>query len=231
MGLRRLAVRAAATSVATGGLLLGGMVAGAGAMAWDVNVWDQVAACESSGNWSINTGNGYYGGLQFSLSTWKYFGGQEYASYPHQATKAEQIAIARRTLYAQGPGAWPVCSTRAGLTKTNGGADPGATPVGATSSSGGSEGGSAATYGPLVVDGVLGSQTIKAMQDWVGAATDGVWGPKTTRALQAKVGAKVDGVKGPETTRKTQAAVGATTDGVWGRQTTRALQRYLNDRE
>jgi len=86
-------------------------------------VWDRVAACESSGNWKINTGNGYYGGLQFSPATWRGFGGTEYASMAHRATKAEQIAIAQRVLAVQGPGAWPVCSQRAGLTKANGGAD------------------------------------------------------------------------------------------------------------
>ena len=62
------------------------------------NVWDKVAQCESGGNWKINTGNGYYGGLQFLGSTWRAYGGRTYASQAHQATKAEQIAIARRVL-------------------------------------------------------------------------------------------------------------------------------------
>src|SRR3712207_9572032 len=61
-------------------------------------VWDRVAKCESGNRWHINTGNGYYGGLQFSSSTWKGFGGRKYASQAHRATKAEQIAIARRVL-------------------------------------------------------------------------------------------------------------------------------------
>jgi len=91
-------------------------------------VWDRVAACESSGNWKIDTGNGYYGGLQFSPRTWKGFGGKQYASKAHQASKAEQIAIARRVLAVQGAGAWPTCGRRAGLTKKNGGADKNATP-------------------------------------------------------------------------------------------------------
>ena len=91
-------------------------------------VWDRVAACESSGNWKINTGNGYYGGLQFSPRTWKGFGGKQYASHAHKARKSQQIAIARRVLAVQGPGAWPTCSRRAGLTKKNGGADKNATP-------------------------------------------------------------------------------------------------------
>jgi LysM repeat protein len=86
------------------------------------SVWDSVAACESGGNWHINTGNGYYGGLQFSSSTWRGFGGGAYASRADLATKAEQIAIAQRVLATQGPGAWPVCSKRAGLTRSNGGA-------------------------------------------------------------------------------------------------------------
>ena len=65
--------------------------------------------CESGGNWSINTGNGYYGGLQFSSSTWLAFGGGAYAPRADLAAKPQQIAIAEHVLAAQGPGAWPVC--------------------------------------------------------------------------------------------------------------------------
>ena len=68
--------------------------------------WDGVAQCESGGNWSINTGNGYYGGLQFSQSTWTANGG---TGSPANASKAEQIRVAENTLQTQGPGAWPVC--------------------------------------------------------------------------------------------------------------------------
>ena len=93
------------------------------------SVWDKVAQCESGGNWKINTGNGFYGGVQFAASTWKAYGGKTYASQAHLATKAEQIAIARRVLAGQGPGAWPTCSRRAGLTKTNGKASAKATPA------------------------------------------------------------------------------------------------------
>ena len=91
-------------------------------------VWDRVARCESGGNWKINTGNGYYGGLQFSRSTWRGYGGAKYASRANLATKGQQIAIARRVLAGQGPGAWPVCSRKAGLTRTNGKASRTATP-------------------------------------------------------------------------------------------------------
>ena len=73
------------------------------------NDWDAVAMCESGGNWSINTGNGYYGGLQFSQQTWEGFGGLAYAPRADLATKAEQIAAAERVLAVQGPGAWPTC--------------------------------------------------------------------------------------------------------------------------
>ncbi len=92
-------------------------------------VWDKVAKCESGGRWSINTGNGYYGGLQFSPRTWTGFGGKKYASSAHKATKGEQIAIARRVLAGQGPGAWPTCSRKANLTKSNGKASRTATPA------------------------------------------------------------------------------------------------------
>ena len=71
--------------------------------------WDAVAQCESGGNWSINTGNGYYGGLQFSAQTWAGFGGTAYAPRADLATKSEQIAVAERVLAVQGAGAWPTC--------------------------------------------------------------------------------------------------------------------------
>jgi len=89
------------------------------------SVWDRVATCESGGNWHINTGNGYYGGLQFSHSTWQAYGGGTYAYNANGASKSEQITIARKTLRSQGPGAWPVCGRKAGLTRANGGADTG----------------------------------------------------------------------------------------------------------
>jgi uncharacterized protein YabE (DUF348 family) len=76
-------------------------------------VWDQLAQCESGGNWAINTGNGYYGGLQFSLSTWRAYGG---AGYPHQQSRETQIAIAEKVRAATGGyGSWPHCSQSLGL--------------------------------------------------------------------------------------------------------------------
>ena len=76
-------------------------------------VWDQIAQCESTGNWAINTGNGYYGGLQFNQGTWDAYGGQEFAPRADLATREEQIAIAKKTQAAQGWGAWPHCSAQA----------------------------------------------------------------------------------------------------------------------
>ncbi|KNA92168.1 transglycosylase family protein [Gordonia sp. w5E2] len=72
----------------------------------DGHDWDAVANCESSGNWATNTGNGYYGGLQFSQSTWEANGGSGSAS---NASRDEQIRVAENVLATQGPGAWPVC--------------------------------------------------------------------------------------------------------------------------
>ncbi|MGW1540340.1 transglycosylase family protein [Streptomyces sp. NPDC002309] len=77
--------------------------------------WGCMAKCESGGNWHINTGNGYYGGLQFSQPTWKAFGGLKYAPRADLATRAEQIAVAREVVAEQGWQAWPVCAQRYGL--------------------------------------------------------------------------------------------------------------------
>ncbi|MBV9823703.1 MAG: transglycosylase family protein, partial [Actinobacteria bacterium] len=96
-----LAVGAAAAVTVT--------AAGGTAHAATAHNWDGVARCESGGNWSINTGNGYYGGLQFSRSTWLAYGGGAYAPRADLASKSAQITIAERTLRGQGVGAWPVC--------------------------------------------------------------------------------------------------------------------------
>jgi resuscitation-promoting factor RpfA len=100
--LRRGAVVLAGAAGLTVGILIGPAQAA-------THNWDGVAQCESSGNWHINTGNGYYGGLQFSQSTWAGYGGLSYASRADLATKDQQIAVAERTLAGQGIGAWPTC--------------------------------------------------------------------------------------------------------------------------
>jgi hypothetical protein len=94
----------------TGAVLGGGSIALAGqAAAATDGEWDQVARCESGGNWGINTGNGYHGGVQFSAGTWASHGGGEFAPSAELATRDQQIAVAERVLATQGRGAWPVC--------------------------------------------------------------------------------------------------------------------------
>lgn len=89
------------------------------AAAGSPTVWDRIAMCESSGNWHINTGNSYYGGLQFWQPTWKLFGGLAYAPRADLAAPAEQVSVAEEVLKVQGWGAWPVCARRIGLTGHN----------------------------------------------------------------------------------------------------------------
>lgn len=110
------------------------------AHAADVSTWNKVAACESTSNWSINTGNGFYGGLQFTQSTWEAYGGTKYAARADLATKDQQIAVAEKVLQGQGPRAWPVCSVKAGLTR--GGDTPDIHPAGTRSGTSGSKSGS-----------------------------------------------------------------------------------------
>ncbi|MCJ1678947.1 LysM peptidoglycan-binding domain-containing protein [Streptomyces sp. APSN-46.1] len=98
------------------------LMAAGTASAATASEWDRVAACESGGNWSINTGNGYYGGLQFSSSTWAAYGGKAYAAQANKATKSQQIAIAEKVLKGQGKGAWPHCGVGLSKSAFNGGA-------------------------------------------------------------------------------------------------------------
>ncbi|WP_051581036.1 transglycosylase family protein [Pseudonocardia acaciae] len=102
---------------AIAGAVMGVPLATAGqAHAAPDEVWDRVAKCESGNNWAINTGNGFQGGLQFTPSTWRSFGGTQYAASAHKATREQQIAVAEKVLAGQGWGAWPVCSRKAGAT-------------------------------------------------------------------------------------------------------------------
>ncbi|MFF8680339.1 transglycosylase family protein [Streptomyces sp. NPDC015237] len=105
------ATRVIAVAGVTGAAVAAPLMAAGNASAATTSEWDAVAQCESGGNWSINTGNGYYGGLQFSASTWSGYGGTQYAATADQASKAQQIEIAEKVLAGQGKGAWPVCGT------------------------------------------------------------------------------------------------------------------------
>ena len=208
----RRAVVGTALLATTASAAVFGLATGAGAAQ---NVWDRVATCESGGNWSINTGNGYYGGLQFSAQTWTGFGGQRYATTANRATKAQQIEIAQAVLKAQGPGAWPVCSRRAGLTVANGLA------VGVSR-------GTTRTGFPLTVDGQQGPMTRRGIETWIGGTVNAALSRDDVKKLQSKVGSAPDGSIGPKTTKALQAKVGAEQDGSWGPKTTAALQGYLN---
>lgn len=115
-------VRLATLAGVTGAAVAVPLMGATNASAASVETWDAVAQCESGGNWSINTGNGYYGGLQFSQSSWAAAGGTQYASRADLASKDQQIATAEKLLDMQGPGAW-ACAGAGGL--TNDGVDPG----------------------------------------------------------------------------------------------------------
>ena len=110
--IRRVVRRSLATAVITGAGAAGlaGLAAPANASSMD---WDALAQCESGGNWATNTGNGFSGGLQFTPSTWAAFGG---TGDPANASREQQIAVAERVLAEQGPGAWPACTAKLGLT-------------------------------------------------------------------------------------------------------------------
>jgi LysM repeat protein len=109
------AVRIATLAGVAGAAVAAPLMAATSASAASVSTWDAVAQCESGGNWHINTGNGYYGGLQFNQSSWAAAGGTKYAARADLATKGQQIATAERLLAMQGPGAWS-CAGAGGLT-------------------------------------------------------------------------------------------------------------------
>lgn len=118
------ATRVIAVAGVTGAAVAAPLMAAGNASAATASEWDAVAQCESGGNWSINTGNGYYGGLQFSASTWAAYGGTQYAATADQASKSQQIEIAEKVLAGQGKGAWPVCGTGlSGAAYTGGGSE------------------------------------------------------------------------------------------------------------
>ncbi|MBA3310827.1 MAG: LysM peptidoglycan-binding domain-containing protein [Nocardioidaceae bacterium] len=117
---RRTLTRAAATSATFAAAVAAPVLLSTGtASAADDSTWNALAACESGNDWHINTGNGYYGGLQFSQPTWEGFGGTQYASRADLATRAQQIATAERVLDVQGWGAWPACSAGLGLSEAD----------------------------------------------------------------------------------------------------------------
>lgn len=186
--MTRKGSRTLGAAVLGGATIIGGLAtAPMSAQAAPSNVWDRVAACESGGNWRVATGNGYYGGLQFSASSWRAAGGTRYASLPNQASRSQQIAAAQNLLRMQGPNAWPVCSRKAGLNRSNGA---------------GSGGGAAASRGTAR----------KAVSKSSSNRNSGL-SSSSIKKLQRKVGARTDGIVGPETVRKTERALGFGSSG------------------
>ncbi len=114
----KMSLRIAGIGVASAATVGAGLALAPSASA--ANIWDSLAYCESGGNWHINTGNGFYGGVQFTQQTWVGYGGRAYAPRAHLASREAQIAVAKKVLADVGPRAWPVCSRRVGLTRANG---------------------------------------------------------------------------------------------------------------
>lgn len=112
MPTHRPPLRAAAASLIAAGVLAASPAVASAAPDSD---WDKLAECEAGGDWSINTGNGYHGGLQFNAGTWTAHGGDEFAPTADKATREEQIYVAEKVLASQGWGAWPACSASLGL--------------------------------------------------------------------------------------------------------------------
>jgi LysM repeat protein len=135
--------RVIATAAAAGAGVTLPLIASGAAHASSIN-WDAVAQCESGGDWAINTGNGFYGGLQFTEQTWLGYGGGSYAQYANEASRADQIAIAEKVLAGQGIGAWPVCGPR-GYTSGGSYSTTNANGAGSSSSSGSSSSGSSSS--------------------------------------------------------------------------------------
>jgi nucleoid-associated protein YgaU len=129
------ATRVATLAGVTGVAIAAPLMAAGNASAATASEWDAVAQCEAGGNWSINTGNGYYGGLQFSTSTWAAYGGTAYASTADQASKSQQIAIGEKVLAGQGKGAWPTCGVGLSGAAYTGDTSAPSTPSGSSSSS------------------------------------------------------------------------------------------------
>ncbi|WP_420034035.1 transglycosylase family protein [Streptomyces sp. cg28] len=170
-----LVVAAGVTGSAIAIPLLGATGAGAAT----ATTWDKVAECESGGQWSLDAGDGYYGGLQFSQEVWEQYGGLDYAPRADQASRSQQIAVAEKVLDDKGPSAWPSCSITAGLTKGDGSADvdPGATTTPQPSDTADSDSGSDADAGDKnhdesgTSDKASGTSSGKTSDDASGDAT------------------------------------------------------------
>ncbi|WP_329215888.1 LysM peptidoglycan-binding domain-containing protein [Streptomyces sp. NBC_01485] len=182
------------TAVLAGAILLAplGLLSATGnAAAADSGVWDRIARCESGGNWSINTGNGYYGGLQFSAGTWRAYGGTAYASTADKASKAQQISVAAKVQNAQGWGAWPTCSARAGAS--------GSAPTNGTSGSSSS--------------GTSGSTESSSSKSYSGSSKSGSSKYGSSKSGSSKSGSSESGSSGSSSSKAPERSTSQTSRG------------------
>jgi resuscitation-promoting factor RpfA len=170
---RRSTRRVAASTVSLAAAVATPMVAAGPAEAASDSTWNRLAECESSGNWHINTGNGYYGGVQFSDETWDAFGGEQYAARADLASREQQIRIAEKVLDSQGWGAWPACSSELGLDRSDAAGEPsrsgGRAPIDRSGGGGSADGGSGETYT------VRSGDTLSKIADAQGVSWRALW--------------------------------------------------------
>ena len=243
-GLTRTAVTLAGGAVVATGMLATGTAANA------AGGWDEVAQCEASGDWSINTGNGYYGGLQFSQSSWVAAGGLQYAERADLASKSQQIAAGEKLLEMQGPGAWPNCGVH-----LTGGADTSGAPEGEQSQDEGEqEQGEQQEQQPREDDGATRDeqreqpaeqeqpqeQQAPQQQEQAPQQQDSSGGSEPSNAPAGEPGSKatgdlsvagtleVDGKMGPKTVTALQDWLGVEQTGEMDEATTLALQKWAN---
>ncbi|GAB77847.1 Transglycosylase-like domain-containing protein [Austwickia chelonae] len=218
----RRTVKVGALGVATATVGVGMAAVPAQAAPAGGNAWDRLAQCEAGGNWHINNGNGYYGGLQFSLRSWQGAGGSAYAARPDLASREAQIAVGQKLLAMQGPGAWPVCSVKAGLTKASGSVGGGAVakpaalanPAQTAAKPAVATKPAAVAATPKAVapvkpaHGQLSASDTQMVQQWLGGEATGTWDKAALSALQARLGVSETG--------KTDAATIAATEKLFG---------------
>ncbi len=160
--------RAAATTASLAAAVAAPVAMAGPAQAATDSTWNELAQCESGGDWHIDTGNGYYGGLQFSDSTWDGFGGERYASTADDATREQQIVIAEKVLDSQGWGAWPACSEELGLDS----GDAAGTPSSPTTVSRGGDRDAAPSGGTYTVQA---GDTLSKIADARGVSWQSLW--------------------------------------------------------
>jgi LysM repeat protein len=175
--------RRAVATAAIAGAAIAIPVAMAGTASADSVNWTAIANCESSGNWAADTGNGFYGGLQFTQSTWDAYGGDQYAASANLASEADQITVAEAVLAGQGIGAWPVCGAYAGSGTTYTGTNTSGSSSTDTSSSSSSSSSSSNTSSSSSADNSTSSSSSNTSSSDTSSST-----PSTSSSTGSKSG-------------------------------------------